>query len=378
MQKLPVAHGCRLFVSAAEPSADLHGAGVVSALLERAPGVRCTGLGGGRMAEAGARLTARMESLTTMGFTQVLRTLPAHLRLLRTMQRTFVLERPDLVLLLDYPGFHLRAARAAARRRIPVLYYIAPQLWAWGEGRVRSLREAVTHLAVILPFEAPFFQARGIPTTFVGHPLLDLPRPTASAARATLGIGPATPALALFPGSRRSEVQRHWPLLRDAAELVRRDVPEVEVLVASVPGLAYPGGESFRLINGERPAASVVAAADAAICKSGTCTLEAALADTPTVVCYRTDAASFAIARRVVTCSHIGLVNLVAGREVVPEYVQADATSGALARRALRLLDGDGVEATHQRAGFAAVRRRLGTPGAARRVADLAAELMQP
>jgi lipid-A-disaccharide synthase len=366
----PAAMG--ILVSAGEPSADLHAAGVIEALRDVLPGSRIAGLGGPMMAAAGANLTARMEGLTTIGFTQVVRTLPAHARLLRAFRRAFDVGT-DLALLTDYPGFHLRVAREAARRDVPVLYYIAPQLWAWGEHRMSALRDTVTHLAVILPFEEPFFAARGVPTTFVGHPLLDRDRPSANQARSEMGLAPSVPVLGLFPGSRKAEVRRLWPTLRNAAELVRTSVPDVEVVVAALSGFDYPGSEGFRLRMSDAPA--VMAVSDTAICKSGTSTLEAALADTPTVICYRTDPVSYAIARRVVRCKHIGLVNLVAGRTVAPEYVQGAATAEALARHALSLLDTHGAAGARQREGFAEVRDRLGTPGASRRVAHLAREL---
>ena len=364
----------RILVSAGEPSGDLHAAGVISVLRDRFPESQFSGMGGPRMVAAGAGLTTRMETLTTIGFTQVVRTLPAHVRLLSAMRRELARGHTDMVLLTDYPGLHLRVARAAAKHGVPVLYYIAPQMWAWGERRVAVLREAVAHLAVILPFEEQFFSRRGVRTTFVGHPLLDRKRPTAQEARKAVGLGESTPVLGLFPGSRKTEVRRLWPILREAARLVCKSVPEVEVVVATVPGLEYHGGDGFRLWAADSP--TVMAVSNAAICKSGTSTLEAVLADTPMVICYRMDAISYAIAKRVVRCPHIGLVNLVAGREVAPEYVQGAATAEQLARHVLVLLDSDGREGSRQRDAFALVRERLGTPGASRRVADLAAGLM--
>ncbi len=361
-----------MLLSAGEPSGDQHTAAVVRELAARCPESTWSGMGGPDMSAAGAAGITRMERFSTIGFTGVVAKIPAHLRLLRTMERSMDAGAVDLALLTDYPGFNLRVARAAARRRVPVLYYIAPQLWAWREQRVSLLREAVTHLAVILPFEEAFFAARGVPTTYVGHPLLDAPRPSKEEARRALGLPAGRPVLALFPGSRRVEVQRMWPALRDAARLVRRAVPEVEVLVAGMDGMAYPQSEEFRVC---RNTGAVMAAADAAVCKSGTSTLQAALTGTPLVICYRTDALSFVLARRMVRCPHIGLVNLVAERAIVPEYIQSAMTAPSLAEAVLPLLESGGQAAVQQRVGLAEVSARLGEPGAAWRVASLAAEL---
>jgi lipid-A-disaccharide synthase len=330
-------------------------------------------MGGPDMASAGASGITPMERYSTIGFTGVLAKIPSHLRLLRTMERAMDAGTVDLAFLTDYPGFNLRVARSAARRGVPVLYYSAPQLWAWREQRIGLLRDAVTHLAVILPFEEAFFTARGVPTTYVGHPLLDEPRPTKDEARRALGLSGERPVLGLFPGSRRVEVRRMWPALRDAARIVRRAVPEVEVVVAGMDGLEYPQSGDFRVSR--NLGAAVMAASDAAICKSGTNTLEAALAGTPLVIGYSTDALSFFLARRMVRCPHIGLVNLVAERAIAPEYIQSAMTATSLAEAVLPLLDADGGPAVRQRAALADVVARLGKPGAARRVADLAAEL---
>ena len=363
----------RVLVSAGEPSGDAHAANVIVALRGKLPRCDVTGFGGVRMAAAGATLQTRMESLSTIGFTSVVRTLPGHMRLLSMMRRDLRAGRYDLALLTDYPGLHMRVARAATEAGVPVLYYVAPQLWAWGERRIGRLRRHVTHLAAILPFEEKYFRERGVPTTFVGHPLLDRVRPERGEARSVLGVSESRPVLGLFPGSRAAEIRHMWPPMRAAAARVRVGLPDLQVVVAAMPGFDYPGGEEFQLQRSD--AATVMAASDAALCKSGTTTLEAALADTPLVICYRTDALSYAIARRVVRCRHVGLVNLVAGREVAPEYLQGSSTPAALARAVLPLLERDGEPAQRQRRAFASVRRRLGSAGAADRVADLAVAL---
>jgi lipid-A-disaccharide synthase len=251
-----------------------------------------------------------------------------------------------------------------------VLYYIAPQLWAWGAGRVRRLAKAVRQLAVILPFEEPFFREHGVPTTFVGHPLKDrIPPPSREAARRALGIDAGRPVLGVFPGSRAQEVRRIWPVAREAARLVRAARPELQVLIAGTPVAQYADAGDMRVVRDDP--ALVFAAADAGLCKSGTTTLEAALADLPMVITYRLHPLSNFIARRLLRVPWVGLVNLVAGELLCPELLQGAATPRALADALVPLLDPADPATRRQRAGLATVRERLGDPGAAERVASL-------
>lgn len=332
------------------------------------------GVGGDAMRAAGARLIAHADRLSAMGLCEAAASLPRHLGLLRRLTHALRTGRYTLAVVVDYPGFHLRVARAAARCGVPVLYYIAPQLWAWGRWRLPLLRAHVRRLAVILPFEQPFFRSRGVPSTFVGHPLLDHePPPARLRARRQVGMPPEAPLLALFPGRRAAERRRLWPAFRIAARLLRRDLPGLEVAVAAADPGADAAEEGIRSWAGEP--AVLAAAADAALCKSGTTTLEAALAGLPHVVAYRLHPVTYAVARGAVTVPHVGLVNLLAGRLVTPELLQAAATPERLARAVLPLLDRDGRPAREQREAFAAVRATLGTPGAGRRVAALALEL---
>lgn len=360
----------RIYVSAGEPSGDAHAAQVVAALKRQAPGATIDAFGGPRMEAAGARVLDRMEAFSVVGFVEALESLPRHYRLLRRTRAAFQAGRYDVAVFVDYPGYHLRAAAAAAAAGVPVLYYIAPQLWAWGAGRVRRLAKAVRQLAVILPFEEPFFRDHGVPTTFVGHPLKD--RPPLSGreeARRALGIPAGEPVLAVFPGSRAQEVRRIWPVVRAAAELVRAARPEVRVLVAGTRVAHYPEAGDIRVVMDDP--ALVFAAADAGLCKSGTTTLEAALADLPMVITYRLHPLSNFIARRLLRVPWVGLVNLVAGELLCPELLQGAATPRALADAVLPLLDPADPQTRRQRAGLATVRQRLGEPGAAERVAAL-------
>ncbi len=365
----------RFYISAGEPSADAHAAAVATALRRRLPGVELEALGGPLLERAGVRVLDRMEAFSVVGFVEAIAKIPAHYRLLNKMRRAFHEQRYDLVILVDYPGYHLRAAAAAAAAGIPVLYYIAPQMWAWGPKRVRKLAP-VNQLAVILPFEEQFFRERGVAATFVGHPLKDRPAPPGRGdARRLLGLDPGRPTLGLFPGSRKQEVKRHWPMFRAAAARVAAARPGVQIVTAGTQDAEYPDPGEITVHLGDP--LLVFAAADAGICKSGTTTLEAAIADVPMVITYRVHPISSFIAFRLVQVPWVGLVNLVAGYEVAPEFLQRRATAAALADGVLPLLDPANPATRRQREGLQLVRDRLGAPGAAERVAELAVALIQ-
>jgi lipid-A-disaccharide synthase len=364
----------RILVSAGEPSGDLHGAEVITALRARLPMARIDAVGGPRMREAGGTLLFPMERLSAMGGVEIVGRLPAHVGLYRRLAAGFRRHDWDLVLPIDYPGFHVRVARAARRAGVPVLYYIPPQLWAWRPGRARALAAAVDRLAVILPFEPAFFAGVGLPATYVGHPLLDRPAPpTREEARRALGIAPGARVLALFPGSREQEVRSHWATFLAAAERLRAEGRCDEIVVATTPAGRYPDPGPAHLCSDSR---LVLAAADACLAKSGTTTLEAALADVPMAVAYRMHPLSFALARRLVTVQWVSLVNLIADREVVPELLQERLTVPGLVGALGPLLAAGSPERQAQLAGLEEVRRRLGSPGASARVAALAAELL--
>ncbi|HEX2220751.1 MAG TPA: lipid-A-disaccharide synthase [Gemmatimonadales bacterium] len=367
--------GPRIFVSAGEPSGDLHGAGVVRALRERYPDAEIEALGGARMAQAGATLRYRMEGLAAFGVVEILSKLGAHVRLLRALRQDFRAGRYDLVILIDYPGFHLRVAEAARAAGTKVLYYIAPQLWAWRPERARRLAAAVDRLAVVLPFEQPFFGGLGLRSEYVGHPLVDrAPAPSRIAARESLGVQPGSRVLGLFPGSRAQEIRRLWAPFRDAAARLLAEGRCDRVIVAGTEWGDYPDPGAAEIVRGDP--SRLLAASDAALVKSGTTTLEAAIVGTPMVVAYKVHPLTYRVFQRVRTVEWVSLVNLVAGREVVPELLQDRAEAGPLAEAMAPFLDPVDPRTLAQQEGFALVRRRLGEPVATTRVVALAGELL--
>jgi lipid-A-disaccharide synthase len=328
------------------------------------------------MAAAGVSLLEDAADMAVMGFVEVIRKIPQHYALLRGIEARLRSGGVGLVVLIDYPGFNMKVAAAARKTGVPVLYYITPQVWAWGAGRLSRLSTLITRAAVILPFEEALLRSHGIDATFVGHPLLDRAAgmPDRAQGRAELGIAEAAPMLALFPGSRNQEIERHLDLFVETARLLQRSRPELQVVVSAAPTVRIdPARCPFPVVTGS--SFSVLRAADVALCKSGTTTLEAAVAGCPLAVAYRTSAWTYAIARRLVRIPHIGLVNVVAGREVAREFVQHSLIPADVAAHLDRLLT-DAPERARLISALAEVRTRLGTPGAAGRVADLASAML--
>ena len=368
----------RILLSAGEPSGDLHGAALARELKRRWPNARLYGFGGDLMKAAGVELWAHADQMAVMGFVEVARHLPFFLSLLWKTRDDLRADPPDLIIPIDYPGFNLRLARYAKELRLPVLYYIAPQVWAWHRSRMAELARNADHLAVVLPFEEKLFREAGATVTFVGHPLLDAPasQQTRASFCAAHSLDPARKIVALLPGSRQQEIRNHASLFAEAARLLEREIPEAQAVVAQAPGIAGDAFADARLPV-VRNSADLLAFAHAALTKSGTSTLECALSITPMVIAYRMNPISYFIARNVVEVEHIGLVNLIAGERVAPEFVQDDATPEVLAK-ALADIVRDGPAREKQLEALRGVRQLLAgdARGAAVHVADIVAELL--
>lgn len=362
-----------ILVSAGEPSGDRHGADLIAALRARRPGWRLEGCGGPAMEAAGLELRCGIDRLAAIGFFEIIRTLPRHLALFRSLLREAQAGRYALAILIDYPGFHLRLGEALRRAGVPVLQYVAPQLWAWRPGRLTRLQRAADRIAAILPFEEAWFRARGVSCTCVGHPVLDRTWPSRAEARRQLGLAPGVPVLGIFPGSREAEISRNWPLFRDVGHRMLAEGHAAHVIVAGTAAGRYPGQGGIVVRRGTPEL--VLASATAALVKSGTATLEAACADTPMVVAYRSPRSTYLIATRLMTVARISLVNLIADEDIVPEFWHPPVAVAPVADAIRPLLDERSVAARAQRTGLATVRGRLGQPGAAERVAELALAL---
>ena len=375
----------RILIVAGEPSGDLHAACVVQELLRRAPHLTIEGIGGDRMRQAGVRLHAHAGDLAVVGIVEVAARLPAIWRAYRSMIRCLRERRPDLMILVDFPDFNLRLARRAFRLGIPVVYFISPQVWAWRAGRIRSIVKYVRRLLVIFPFEEGFYRERGVEAVYVGYPLLDrlTSLPSMEEARCRLDLEGEAPVLGLLPGSRVGEITRHLPILLRSIRHLMVERPGLRVIIAVADGLpldlirSYLNQEaiSARVVQGRTY--EVIAASDLILVASGTATLEAAIIGTPMVIVYRLAFLSWLLGRVLIRVPYVGMVNLVAGRRVVPELIQFHATPERIADEARRLLLST-EQRRRMRQDLQQVRDRLGPPGAVGRTVDAILECLQP
>jgi lipid-A-disaccharide synthase len=363
-----------LLLSAGEASGDLYGSRLLRALSARVSPLTAFGMGGARLAAEGLERVARSEELSVMGFSEILGKLPAVFRALSALRRGAAARGPNAAVLIDFPDFHAALSRRLQRDGIPLIYYVSPQVWAWRPARARVIAHRARRILTLFSFEADIYRRLGGDAIWTGHPIVDEVREGLSLAAPA--PEKARPRLVLLPGSRRGEVIRHWPPMRDAAARLAQK-RGVEAFAVRAPGIAdgeYPGASEAGVVLTSSGIHPLLASADVALVASGTATLEAALCGAPMVVVYRTSSANLAIAKMLVNVPWgISLVNIVAQDRVVPELLQEEVNSDRLEREAETLLESSSRREQMKRA-LERVAAGLGPPGASERAAEAVIE----
>ena len=370
----------QILISAGEASGDMYAARLAAALRARAD-VHLYGMGGPRMRDAGVELVADCAEVSLVGIVEIARKLPALNRVWKRLIGECRQRKPRFAILTDFPGFHLRLARALKRQGVQNIYFVCPQFWAWRPWRANLVRRRFVRGLCIFPFEQDWYRARGVSADFIGHPLVGnvAAKRSREEFAASLGLDSAKPIVVLLPGSRAGEIAHHMPPLMQSCHLIATE-RAVQFVLALAPGMNKSQIASYLtpetpLCVVEDAAYDALGAADLAIVSSGTATVEAALMDTPMIVVYRLAPVTAAIARWLVRTPTFAMVNLIAGKRVVPELVQNDFTPERVANEVIRLLDSQEAR-SEMRRGLAIVREKLGPPGAIERAADIIAGML--
>ncbi len=371
----------RVFIIAGETSGDMHGAALMREMKTRRPDIVFGGIGGPRMAEQGIEAIRRVRDMNFMGFLEVLRHLPFIRRTMRDCESWLDDHEPDLVILIDYPGFNLRFAPLVKKRGIPLMYYISPQLWAWHTSRVGIIKKHVDRMVVLFDFERDFYREYGVEADFVGHPLIDEVKPSMDrgAFRERVGAAEGVPVVGYLPGSRPQEIERILPAMAGSVRVIGEIAGSIVPVVGCAPEIdhelyaAHGAVEEMCLLD--NASHDIMAHADALAVTSGTATLESGISGTPMVVVYRTSPVTFAIGRRLVDLPDIGLINIVAGERIVPELWQDDVTPANIAKSVAPYLT-DRALRGRTVAALRAAREKLGEPGAAGRAAGVALAML--
>ena len=367
----------KILISAGEASGDIHAAAVTAALKRIDSTTEVFGMGGDELRAAGGEVLFDIKDHGVMGFVEVLKKLPDLFKLRREFARVMDERKPDCLVVVDYPGFNMKLAKLAHDKGIPVVSYIAPSAWAWNKGRAKNVAKIVDKVACIFPFEYDVYKEAGAPVEFVGHPLVDIVHPTMERAEAEAWVGkePGRPLVLLMPGSRLMEIERMLDVILEGAKLLQKQMPQVQFAMpraGTIPlemlqSKIQASGLEVKITEGHNY--DLFSVADLALATSGTVTLEAAMCGLPSVILYRTSAITAFIARRVINIPNIGLPNIVAGRQILPELLQEELTPAKLAATAVELLAPE--RRPQLEANLAYMKERLGEPGAVNRVAQL-------
>jgi lipid-A-disaccharide synthase len=372
-----------VLLSAGEASGDRHAADLFSALKQLVPGVRGIGMGGAAMRKAGVDLRCDSSGIGVIGLVEIARHYGEIRAALRLMQDIVREEKPDLLICVDYKEFNFRLAKAAKACGVPVLFYVSPQVWAWRPGRVKTYGRIVDHMAVIFPFEVPFYEAYRVPVTYVGHPLAGKVKPTLNrkAAREKYGLSGNGPVIGLLPGSRANEIKRLFPVILEAAGRLAREFEGARFVLFQAPSVTDAAlqdrlaecGLDLRIIKGQDYDA--LHGCDAVITVSGTATLEVALLGVPMAIVYRLAPISYWLGRLLVRIPYIGLPNILAGRHIVREFIQHEATPENIAGEIGKILREPAYAAAIRRE-LHGVREKLGERNGTAELARLAAEML--
>ena len=367
----------KILISAGEASGDIHAAAVTAALKKIDSAIEVFGMGGDALRAAGGEVLFDIKDHGVMGFVEVIKKLPDLFKLRSDFARVMDERKPDCLVVVDYPGFNMKLAKVAHDKGIPVVSYIAPSAWAWNKGRAKNVAKIVDKVACIFPFEYDVYKEAGAPVEFVGHPLLDIVKPAweRTEAEAWVGKQPGHPLVLLMPGSRLMEIEKMLPNLLAGAKLLKKQLPEVQFAMpraGTIPlellqSKIKASGLDIKITEGHNY--DLFSVADLALATSGTVTLEAALCGLPSIIVYRTSALNAFIARRVINIPNIGLPNIVAGRQILPELLQEDFPPANVAKTAVELLAPE--RRPQLEADLAFMKARLGEPGAVKRVAQL-------
>ena len=374
----------KILLVAGEVSGDLHGSYLVEAIHRIDPDIQFFGVGGEGLKRVGMRLLHHSQSLSVVGITEVFVKLRSILKALRTLKGSLEREKPDLVILIDFPDFNLRLAKIAHREGIPILYYISPQVWAWRPGRVRLIARLVKKMVVLFPFEVPLYEAAGVDVEWVGHPLLDIVKPTLSKEMAfqQFGLDPRRRTIGLLPGSRIHEIERLLPSLLASAQLLQKEIPDLQFVIPLAPGVSR-ATLSSRMNSISVPVTvvegftyDVMNLCELLIAASGTATLEAAILGKPMIIIYKVSFSTYWIGRALVRVNHIGLPNLVAEKEIALELIQKDVNPQRIVEEAFRILR-DPLLSRKMTESMGEVRHKLGEPGAAERAGRIICSMLR-
>ncbi len=376
----------KILIIAGEASSDLHAANLVKSLKEIYPDLKFFGLGGEKMQKAGVELIYNLVDFAVVGFVEVLKNLSKFKLIFNDTLKKIDEEKPDLAILVDYPGFNLRLAKEIKKRNVPVVYFISPQVWAWGKKRIKIIKELVNKMIVLFKFEEEMYKKCGVDAEFVGHPLMDVVKPSLSAQefKNSLNIPEDNKVIALLPGSRVSEVTRHLPIMLSAARIIFKkwQNKKIQFLVAQAPGLK---NELFKIVKNETSIPVTVIKdktydclniSDLALVCSGTATLETAIMEKPMVIIYRVSSLTAFLLKPMLKIPDIGLVNVVAGKRIVPECVQNNAKPNLIALEAISILTSP-KKITEIKQNLISVKQNLGSPNVSRRAAEIVANFLK-